>query len=73
MTHCTLVYVIETNFHKIDASGQLFTSHSVMLEHAVVNPEGPGKDFSHFFPPGYYLNVIPMTKLAALAADDTSS
>ena len=72
MTYRTLVRFIEAGFHKIDAvSGQIFRIYAFMLEHPVLNPEGNANDFSHFFPPGYYLNVIPMTKLIALSENDS--
>ena len=71
MTYATLVRFVEANFQRRDlASGQMFQICNVMLRHAVLNPEGSGEEFSHFFPAGLYLNVIPMARLEALAIDD---
>jgi hypothetical protein len=40
------------------------------LPHAVLNSEGSGRDFSHFLAPGYYVHVMPLEKLDALAEND---
>jgi hypothetical protein len=40
------------------------------LPHAVLNPEGSGKDYSHFLAPGYYVHIMPLDKLATLAIND---
>jgi hypothetical protein len=60
MTHCTLVYVIEANFHKIDASGQLFTSHSVMLERQALGSQNSVQKSSG--------SQAPITKALAITA-----
>jgi hypothetical protein len=67
----TLVHLVEANFYqKHKVSGKICKVYQYYLPHAVLNPEGSGKDFSHFLAPGYYVHVMPIEKLEALADND---
>jgi hypothetical protein len=67
----TLVHIVEANFYqKHNTSGEICKLYTFYLPHAVLNPEGSGKHFSHFIAPGYYVHIMPLDRLEALAIDD---